>query len=60
MESLRELGVASELARKRGGVFAAAKRLWLGAKASLVFASVYLIPAKANALPERVRLAPVW
>jgi len=60
METLRELGAASELARKQGGVLSSVKRLWLGAKASLVFASVYLIPSKANALPERVRLAPVW
>ncbi|NBS81184.1 MAG: magnesium-protoporphyrin IX monomethyl ester (oxidative) cyclase [Betaproteobacteria bacterium] len=60
METLRELGAASELARKQGGVLSSVKRLWLGAKASVVFASVYLIPSKANALPERVRLAPVW
>jgi len=60
METLRELGAASELARKQGGVLSSVKRLWLGAKASLVFASVYLIPSKVNALPERVRLAPVW
>jgi len=60
METLRKLGTALELERKRGGLLSACKRLWIGARASLVFASIYLIPAKENALPERVRLAPVW
>jgi len=52
--------MANELASKRPGMVSALKRLWIGAKASVVFASLYLIPAKANSLPERVRLAPVW
>lgn len=60
MEVLRELGAANEQARRRGGALAALQRLWIGARATAVFASLYLLPAKANALPAQVRLAPVW
>jgi len=60
LEILRELGRANDGARKQGGAVAAVKRLWIGAKATAVFAALYLIPAKPNALPAQVRLAPAW
>ena len=35
-------------------------RAWLGAKAFKTFAGLYLLPAQSHALPDRIRLEPVW
>jgi magnesium-protoporphyrin IX monomethyl ester (oxidative) cyclase len=47
-------------ARQQGGVLAGLKRIGLTAAAAAVIARLYLIPAKANELPARVRLAASW
>ena len=60
LERLREISVAMEAARARGGLVGAARRLALSAAAGLAFARLYCLPARANALPSDVRLAPSW
>ena len=51
-------GIAA--AKARGGIVGRLKRFGLGAAAALTFARLYLLPAKPNALPQHVTLAPVW
>lgn len=60
MERLRRINEANTAARARGGLWGRVKRLGLGAAGAVTFASLYLLPAKSNALPQQVRLAPAW
>jgi magnesium-protoporphyrin IX monomethyl ester (oxidative) cyclase len=60
LEQLRQLSLAADAARARGGVVGAMQRAVLGARAGLVFLKLYLLPTQPNALPEEVRLAPTW
>ena len=57
---LREISVAVEAARERGGVLGRLQRVALSAGAALTFARLYCLPARANALPSNARLAPTW
>ena len=52
----RDIGVA----RKQGGFMGRLKGLGLQARTVLVMASLLLLPAKANGLPERTRMAASW
>ena len=49
-----------DAAKARGGVSGALGKLWGGARAALAFASLYTIPSIPNAVPENVRLEPVY
>jgi magnesium-protoporphyrin IX monomethyl ester (oxidative) cyclase len=49
-----------ERADERGGILGRVKKGLLAGKAALIFARLYLIPAKDNPLPEKIRLEPVW
>jgi magnesium-protoporphyrin IX monomethyl ester (oxidative) cyclase len=60
LERLRQIGAASTAAAQRGGLTAKVQRLGLAAVAAAVFARLFLLPARPNALPQDVRLAPAW
>ncbi len=60
LERMRKISVALDDAKARGGLFGALKRAGLGLAAAATFVQLYLIPARANALPVNVRLAPAW
>jgi magnesium-protoporphyrin IX monomethyl ester (oxidative) cyclase len=59
-DRLCRLSAAAEAGRARGGLIGGAKRAAAGAAAALVFARLYLLPVKPNALPEDARLKPAW
>ena len=60
LERLRDINLAVEAAKRRGGVIGKLQQARYAANAALVFARLYLLPAKPNALPEQVRMAPAW
>jgi magnesium-protoporphyrin IX monomethyl ester (oxidative) cyclase len=60
LERLRRIGEASAAAAERGGLIGRIQRLGLAAAAAVVFARLFLLPPKPNALPQDVRLAPAW
>ena len=60
LERLRKISIASEAARAQGGVLGLVKRVGLGAAAAATFARLYLLPTEAHALPQQIRVAPVW
>ena len=49
-----------EETRKQGGILAGIRRAGLMARAGAVFARIYFLPVKKNALPDNARLQPVW
>ncbi|MCC6007526.1 MAG: magnesium-protoporphyrin IX monomethyl ester (oxidative) cyclase [Rhodobacteraceae bacterium] len=49
-----------DAARARGGIGGAIGKAFAGARAGLVFAGLYLIPVKRNAVPENPRLEPAY
>jgi magnesium-protoporphyrin IX monomethyl ester (oxidative) cyclase len=51
---------AMESAEAEGGFLGKVKKALGAARATLIFARLYLIPAKANPLPASIRLEPVW
>jgi magnesium-protoporphyrin IX monomethyl ester (oxidative) cyclase len=57
---LNELAKANDAARAQGGLIGGAKRVGLAVAGAATFARLYFIPAKRNAIPGRVRLAPAW
>jgi magnesium-protoporphyrin IX monomethyl ester (oxidative) cyclase len=60
LDRLWRITEASAEAQKRGGVIGTVKRAGLGLAAAGVFARLFLLPAKRNALPQQVRLQPAW
>jgi magnesium-protoporphyrin IX monomethyl ester (oxidative) cyclase len=60
LERLREINIATQAAKQRGGVLGKLKQAGLSANAALVFARLYVLPTKPNQLPENVRMAPAW
>jgi magnesium-protoporphyrin IX monomethyl ester (oxidative) cyclase len=60
LERLRRITEAKVAARAQGGVIGRLKGAALTAAAAFAFARLYLLPAKNNALPRQVRLAPAW
>ena len=36
------------------------KRMTLAAKAAATFVRLYALPVQSNALPQQIRLEPVW
>ncbi len=60
LEHMRRTAVAIGAAKKRGGVFGGLARLALSARAAAIFARLYLLPVRRQALPANVRLQPAW
>jgi magnesium-protoporphyrin IX monomethyl ester (oxidative) cyclase len=60
LERLCRISEASAQARALGGPIGGLKRLALTANAGLTFARLFLLPARRNAIPDRIRLAPAW
>ena len=60
LERLRRLGVGMAEADARGGLGGRLRKAMLGAGVAATFARLYLLPTKANRLPETSRLAPAW
>jgi len=60
LERLREIAVAVEAAKKRGGIVGALQRAGLAAAAAMTFARLYFLPVEKHELPEQVRMAPAW
>ena len=49
-----------DAAAAKPGLAGRLRRMALGASAALAFARLYMLPARRNALPEQIRLEPVW
>lgn len=60
LEKLRRISVATEAARRRGGLIGGLKRGGLALAGAFTFARLYLLPTVPNSLPQDARLAPSW
>jgi len=60
LERLRHISLANEAAQRQGGLVGAMKRAGCGLAAATTFARLYCLPAKPNALPQDMRVAPAW
>lgn len=60
LERLSRIGKAIETARTRGGLAGSLEHARLVLATAAAFARLSLIPRERNAVPGRVRLAPVW
>jgi magnesium-protoporphyrin IX monomethyl ester (oxidative) cyclase len=60
LERLREISVATEAAKARGGLVGGVKRIGLAVAAGVAFVRLYCLPAKRNELPQDARLTPTW
>jgi magnesium-protoporphyrin IX monomethyl ester (oxidative) cyclase len=60
LERLRRIAVATEAAKKRGGIVGAVKRAGLALAATGTFARLYALPVQHHALPDHVCMAPAW
>ena len=58
----RLLAISTQMAEAdaRPGISSRIRKAALTVKAALAFGRLYLIPSKANRLPDDIRLAPVW
>jgi magnesium-protoporphyrin IX monomethyl ester (oxidative) cyclase len=57
---LHRISEANDAAKARGGVAGALGRAACAVAGAAVFARLYLLPVKKNALPAQVRVAPAW
>jgi magnesium-protoporphyrin IX monomethyl ester (oxidative) cyclase len=60
LEKLRHVANASGAARRQGGVVGKLKRGALAASGAFYFLRLFLLPARRNALPAQIRMAPAW
>jgi magnesium-protoporphyrin IX monomethyl ester (oxidative) cyclase len=60
LDRLRRIGEASAAARARGGPIGLAQRGALAIAAGAILLRLYMLPARPNALPNDIRLAPTW
>jgi len=60
LDRLRRISEGMEAAGRKGGIMGRLKRAALGVAAAGVFARLYLMAPKENALPEKSRLMPAW
>ena len=60
LEKMRRISVATEAAKARGGVLAGLARGALAVSAGVTFVRLFCLPAKPNALPQNMRIAPTW
>ena len=59
-ERLRRITVAKGEARRQGGVMGKLRGAGLTLAAAAAFVRLYLVPVKANTMPENVRLRAAW
>ena len=60
LERLRLIGVASDAAKKQGGVIGKLKGAGLALAAAATFARLYVLPTKSNKIPPQVLMVPTW
>ena len=60
LERMRRITEAMGVAKRRRGIRRHLGMLGLRASAAATFARLFLLPARRNAMPGRVRLAPAW
>ena len=60
LDRLVRIGAATDAAKAQGGVVGGIKRLGLAAAAGFTLLRLYVLPARPNALPADIRLAPTW
>jgi magnesium-protoporphyrin IX monomethyl ester (oxidative) cyclase len=60
LDRLLHLSREMERVSAQGGLWGRVRKGFYVGAAALAFARLYLIPAKANALPAEIRLEPVW
>lgn len=60
LERLRQISLGIAAAKAQGGILGGAKRVTLVASAAATLLRLYLLPAKRNAVPAEVRVAPAW
>jgi magnesium-protoporphyrin IX monomethyl ester (oxidative) cyclase len=60
LKKLQRIAVKMQEATERGGIGGKLAKWRLTAGAALTFAKLYLLPVKANTIPETSRLQPVW
>ncbi len=60
LERLRKINEAMSRAEQQGGILGNLKKGGLALAAAAVFGRLYLLPGKANELPEESRLSPAW
>ena len=60
LDRLFRIAQASEAAGAQGGLIGKLKKAACAVAAAAVFARLYFIPAKPNALPAEIRLEPIW
>jgi magnesium-protoporphyrin IX monomethyl ester (oxidative) cyclase len=60
LERLRRIAAGIDAAKAQGGLAGLCKRGVLAARAALVFARLYCLPAQQHALPQEVRMVPTW
>jgi magnesium-protoporphyrin IX monomethyl ester (oxidative) cyclase len=60
LERLRRLGLASDAAKKRGGIIGKLKGLGFTIAAAATFARLYVLPTKRNEIPPQVLMVPSW
>jgi magnesium-protoporphyrin IX monomethyl ester (oxidative) cyclase len=60
LERLRRLGLASDAAKKRGGIIGKIKGAGFAIAAAATFARLYVLPTKRNEIPPQVLMVPSW
>jgi magnesium-protoporphyrin IX monomethyl ester (oxidative) cyclase len=60
LERLRDINIATQAAKERGGIVGRLKRGGLAVSGVATFLRLYFMPTKSNELPERVRMVPAW
>jgi magnesium-protoporphyrin IX monomethyl ester (oxidative) cyclase len=60
MTRLVELSVANAAAKQRGGLIGLIGRAVTATQAVFTFGRLYLVPVKKQALPDDIRMQPVW
>jgi magnesium-protoporphyrin IX monomethyl ester (oxidative) cyclase len=60
LEALCRISAANERAKAQGGLLGKVKQAACAVRAAGMFARLYLLPVKRNAMPDRVLMAPAW
>jgi magnesium-protoporphyrin IX monomethyl ester (oxidative) cyclase len=60
LERLLQISLKADLAKKRGGLVGKLQVAACGVQAALTFGRLYLLPVKKQALPQTIRMEPVW
>jgi magnesium-protoporphyrin IX monomethyl ester (oxidative) cyclase len=60
LDRLCSIGAASDRAKKQGGIVGRIKQAGCAVAAVAVFARLYTLPVKRNAVPEQVLMVPAW